>query len=95
MIEIDCPEWNLGDGPIPDGAADGSDVHLYEEISECGDRRRTPELDAKRLREHGVMTPGKALHITQALALAQDLKYRHQQQIPGRDATPSTHTGIR
>jgi hypothetical protein len=42
-----------------------------------------------------VMTPGKTLQIPQALALAQDAEYRHQQQVPGRDTNPSTHPGIR
>jgi hypothetical protein len=39
--------------------------------------------------------PGKTLQITQALAFAQNAEHRHQQQLPGRDANPSTHRGIR
>ena len=95
LIEIACPTWDLGDGLIPDSSADGSHIHLQEEVAEGGIGGRSPELDTKRLREHSVMTPGKALQITQALALAQDAEHRHQQQIPGRNANPSTHPSIR
>ena len=28
LIEIACPAWDLGDGLIPDGAADSSHIHL-------------------------------------------------------------------
>jgi hypothetical protein len=34
-------------------------------------------------------TLGNALHIPEALALAQDPEQLHQQQVPGRDVKPS------
>ena len=95
LIKIACPAWDLGDGPIPDSSADGSQIQLQEEVAEGGIGGRSSELDPKRLREDSVVTPGKALQIAQALALAQDAEHRHQKQIPGRDANPSTHPSIR
>jgi hypothetical protein len=28
LIEVACPAWDLGDGPIPDSAADSRHIHL-------------------------------------------------------------------
>jgi hypothetical protein len=95
LIEIACPTWDLGDRPIADGGADRSDIHLQEEVAEGGIGGRTLELKAKGLVQHSVVTPGKTLQIAQTLALAQNPKHRHQQEVPGRDANPSTHPGIR
>ena len=94
LIEIDCPTWDLSNRPVPDRGADGSDIHLQEEVAKGGVRRRTLELDPKRLREHSVMTPGKTLQVPEALALAQDPEHRHQQQVPGRDPDALPHAGI-
>jgi len=44
---------------------------------------------------NGMVAPGKALQIAQALALVQDPERRHQQHIPGRNADASPHPGIR
>ena len=70
---------DLGDRPVTDGGADGSDIHLQEEVAEGGIGGRALEFDPKRLREHSVMTPSKTLQIAQALSLAQDAQYSHQQ----------------
>ena len=95
LIEIDCPAWNLGDGPVSDRGADSSHVHLQKEVAKGGVRRRTLELKSQGLGEYGVMAPGEALQIAQALAFAQDPKHRHQQEVPGRDANPAPHPGVR
>ena len=95
LIQTLCPTWDLSDYPVTDGGADGSDIHLQKEVAEGGIGGRAFELDPKRLREHGVVAPGKTLQIAQALAFAQDPKHRHQQQVPGRDANTSTHPCIR
>jgi len=42
-----------------------------------------------------VVADRKTLQIPQALAVAQDSKYRHQQQVSGRNAHPAAHAGIR
>jgi len=65
-----------------------------EEVAEGGVRRRTPELDAQRFGEHGVVTVGKALQIPQALAATEDSQHRHQQQIPSRKPNPAQHPRI-
>ena len=95
LIEITCPTWDLGDGPIPDSGADGSHVHLQEEVAEGGIGGRTLELKAKGLVQHGVVASGKTLQIAQALAFAQDPEHGHQQQVPSRDAHTAPHPGIR
>ena len=95
LIEIDCPAWNLGDGPVSDRGADSSHVHLQKEVAKGGVRRRTLELKSQGLGEYGVMAPGEALQIAQALAFAQDPKHRHQQEVPGGDANPAPHPGVR
>jgi hypothetical protein len=38
---------------------------------------------------------GEPLEFTKALATAQDAENRHQQQVPGRDADPTSHPRIR
>ncbi len=95
LIENRCPTWDLSDCPVTDGGADGIDIHLQEEVTEGGIRRRTLELKAKGTGEHGVVASGKTLQIAQALALAQDAEHCHQQQVPSRDADTATHPGIR
>ena len=95
LIEIACPTWDLSDRPITDGSADGSDIHLQEEVAKGGIRRRASELNAKGLGQHSVVTPGKTLKIAEALALAQDPEHRHQQQVPGRNADTPPHPSIR
>ena len=95
LIEIAWPAWNLSDRPITDGGADGSDIHLQEEVAEGGIRRRALEINAQGLGKHSVVTPSKTLQIPEALAFAQDPEHCHQQEVPGWDANPSTHPGIR
>lgn len=41
------------------------------------------------------MGDSKTLQITQALATAQDPQHCHQEQIPGRNADPAPHPGVR
>jgi hypothetical protein len=94
LIVTACPAWDLSNRPVTDCGADGSNIHLQKEVAEGGIGGRTLELDPKRLREHGMMAPGKTLQITHALAFAQDAEHRHQQQVPGRDSDALTHAGI-
>ena len=94
LIKIGCTTWDLSDRPVPDGGADGSDVHVEEEVAKGRIRGRPPELDAQGLGEHGVVPASKTLQIPQALALAQDPEHRHQEQIPGRDAHAAAHAGV-
>ena len=61
----------------------------------CSDQRGDNFPETGGIGQHGVVTPGKAFQIAQASAFAQDAEHRHQQQIPGRDAYPSTHPSIR
>jgi hypothetical protein len=42
-----------------------------------------------------VVADGEPLEITKALATAQDAENRHQQEVPGRDADPTSHPRIR
>ena len=72
LIKNRCPTWDLSDRPVTDGGADGSDIHLQEEVAESGIGGRTLEPKAKRLCEHIVMAPGKTLQIPEALAFIQD-----------------------
>ena len=58
LIEIRCTAWDLGDHPVTDRSTQGRHIHLVEEVAEGGVRRRTPELDAQRLGEHGVVADG-------------------------------------
>ena len=34
LIKIDRASWDLGNGPIADGAADSNDIHLQEEVAD-------------------------------------------------------------
>ncbi len=77
LIEIGCPIWDLGDVLIADGGADGSHIHLLEEIAEGGIGGRTFELKAKRLVKHSVTTLAKALQIAQALTMTLNTKHCH------------------
>jgi hypothetical protein len=47
FIEIVCTAWDLTDRPITDAGADGSDIHLQEDVSEGGIRGRQLEFDLK------------------------------------------------
>lgn len=42
-----------------------------------------------------MVADGKTLQIPQALATTQDSQHRHQQQVPGRNAHPTSHAGVR
>ena len=95
LIEIICPTWDLSDRPVTNGSADGSDIHLQEEVAKGGIRRRALELKSKGLGQHSVVTPGKTLKIAEALALAQDPEHRDKQQVPGRNADTPPHPSIR
>ena len=95
LIKIGCTTWDLGDRPVPDRSAESCHVHQAEEVAEGGIGGRAPEFDAQRLCEHAVVADGKTLQIPQALATAQDPQHRHQQQIPGRNADPTPHPGVR
>ena len=95
LIEILCTTWDLGDRPVTDRSTQGRHIHLVEEVAERGVRRRTPELDAQRLGEHGVVADGESFQIPQALTATQDSQHRHQQQIPGREPNPAPHPCIR
>jgi hypothetical protein len=95
LIEIRCATWDLRDRPVADGCAEGSHVHLLEEVAEGRIRWITPQFDPQSLSEHTVVALCKPLQIAQALAAAQDPQHRHQQQIPGGNAHPAPHAGIR
>ena len=76
-----CTPWDLGDRAVTDRSTQGRHIQLVKE-AERGVRPRTPEIDAKRLGEHGVVAEGKSIQIPQALAATQDAQQR--QQVPGR-----------
>ncbi len=45
LVQITCPTMDLSDRPITDGSADGSHVHLQEEVAEGGIRRKRLEMN--------------------------------------------------
>ena len=55
LVEIACPARDLGDHPVTDCSAQCCHINLVEEVAERGIRWRTPELDAQRVGEHGVV----------------------------------------
>ena len=81
--------------PVPDGAADGGDIHMQEEVAKGRIRRRALEFYAERLGQHSVVPTSETLQTPQALALAQDPEDRHQQQVPGWNPDAPPHPGIR
>ena len=78
LIEIRCIAWDLGDRPVTNRSTQGRHINLVEEVAERGVRRWTPELEAQRLGEHGVVADGESLQIPQALTSTQDSQHRHK-----------------
>ncbi len=86
---------DLSDHPIADGSADGSDVHLQEEVAESVIGWRALELKPKGLFRHNVMPLGKRPIYRLLLYLLRIPNTAHHQEVPGVNANTVTHPGIR
>lgn len=84
----------LSHRPVPDGSTDGGHVHLQEEVAKGRVGWWPPQIKAQSLRQHAVVATSKVLQVPKPLALAQDPEHCHQEQVPGRDAHATPHTGI-
>lgn len=69
LITILCTACDLANYPVKEGCADGSQIHVEEEIAKGSIRRRTLELSGELLVQHAAVAPNKALHIVQAFEL--------------------------
>lgn len=68
LIEINCNIWDLSDRLVPDGAANGGDGHLQEEVANRRIGRRPLEFDPQRLRQSTMVADAGSLQIPHAPA---------------------------
>ena len=95
LIQFLCATKDLGERPITDGRIGHSNVHLLEEVSEGRIRWRAPQHDSQCAGESDVVADGEPLKITKALAAAKDAENSDQEEVPGRDADPTSPSDVR
>ena len=95
LIQFLCATRDLGERPITDGRTEHRNVYLMEEVSEGRIRWRAPQLDSQCAGESDVVADGEPLEITKSLAAAKDAENSDQEEVPGRNADPTSPSDVR